>query len=507
MTADAGGGVVQVVGRSVRGASHVRAKLPNQDAYACLPESGRGENVVVAVADGHGSSRSFRSDRGAKLAVTITTRLLRSGTDTLVRTPMDRTGGQLQALAKRVVERWVREVRADLERHPFHEDELDGLDEHARLQLADNPLLAYGTTVLATAVTRTGVYYLQLGDGDIVLVARDGTAWLPLPPDRRLAGNETTSLCLPDAWRDFRVGADALAQAPRLVLLSTDGYANSFQSEAAFLQVGNDLLPMIEQRGLEAVGRSLEEWLHETTERGAGDDVTLAVVSLPLPAGYGRATAPRPAVPPVVTPPAPTVRQEVPAIGDPWWPREDVGVPGRRPVPAEPVTSGYRRGEPAAPSRPAPRRQDTERRGGELLVAAGLIGAALLLAALLLWPRSGEPPPPATNPPTTVASTLPERRADAVAVGDSYYVLDTAGRLWVGDQRRDLRSWRLLADYGGGWDRLQLRDGGLWLVADQGQRLVERLPAPTTTGAGQPEGGISPDQPSTTGSGGSGAQG
>ena len=43
--------LVQVVGRSVPGASHLRTKMPNQDAYACIPESGEGENVAVAVAD------------------------------------------------------------------------------------------------------------------------------------------------------------------------------------------------------------------------------------------------------------------------------------------------------------------------------------------------------------------------------------------------------------------------------------------------------------------------
>jgi hypothetical protein len=111
-------------------------------------------------------------------------------------------------------------------------------------------------------------------------------------PTTALAGNETTSLCLPKTWNAVRVWGDSLREAPRLIMLSTDGYANSFQSDRAILQVGADLLPMIEQRGIESIEESLEDWLQQTTEGDAGDDVTLVIASLSLPAGYGRTTAP-----------------------------------------------------------------------------------------------------------------------------------------------------------------------------------------------------------------------
>src|SRR5438105_845006 len=59
----------RVTGKSVRGASHERSGLPNQDAIAWAPESGAGSRLIVAVADGHGSARSFRSQTGAEMAV------------------------------------------------------------------------------------------------------------------------------------------------------------------------------------------------------------------------------------------------------------------------------------------------------------------------------------------------------------------------------------------------------------------------------------------------------
>src|ERR1041384_4368574 len=66
----------QVVGQSVRGATHERNGLPNQDAIRWLPSSGRGSSVVLAVADGHGRARYPRSHAGANLAVEIATKLI-----------------------------------------------------------------------------------------------------------------------------------------------------------------------------------------------------------------------------------------------------------------------------------------------------------------------------------------------------------------------------------------------------------------------------------------------
>jgi len=479
--------LVQVVGRSVVGASHGRTRTPNQDAYACVPESGHGDHVVVAVADGHGSSRSFRSDRGSKLAVSVATRLVRGRALALTGVPPERARDQLLGIAKTIVERWDREVRADLKRDPFGDGDLDGLDERARRELDGNPLLAYGATILVVSVTRDGVYYLQLGDGDIMLVARDGTAWLPLPPDRRLMANETTSLCLPRAWRDFRVGVDTLEAAPRLILLSTDGYANSFQSETAFLQVGTDILQMVEERGLDAVGQSLEVWLRETTERGAGDDVTLAIASLSLPTGYGRATAPRRARPPSPPPPAPGQDARAPAAST--RPTRAVPVPEPAPVTVQTGGSGYgypKDGAVAWRETPA---EATQHPGGQVLlwVALGLLGVALVLAYMLL--RSGDDPRDQArveSTPRQSEATLPQQTAptgqapgqvlgwhDYRIHGTHEWALDSAGdvftrRAGVGDR------WRRV-ETGGGWERFLEIGGRLFVERD---RVLEQLPEP-----------------------------
>jgi hypothetical protein len=134
---------------------------------------------------------------------------------------------------------------------------------------------------LTVLVTEAFILYLQLGDGDILTVSQKGKTISPLPQDDRLLGNETTSLCSRNAWRDCRVGFQALApslQPPALILLCSDGYSNSFSNKAAFLRVGADLLEMIRCDGLDSVNDSLETWLNEASQVGSGDDITLGII-------------------------------------------------------------------------------------------------------------------------------------------------------------------------------------------------------------------------------------
>src|SRR5438067_1473667 len=67
----------QVICASVRGASHIRVGLPNQDDLFYLPKTKVGPRLLLAVADGHGGAKHFRSDVGAHCAVSAATSVLR----------------------------------------------------------------------------------------------------------------------------------------------------------------------------------------------------------------------------------------------------------------------------------------------------------------------------------------------------------------------------------------------------------------------------------------------
>ena len=122
------------------------------------------------------------------------------------------------------------------------------------------------------------VRVLQLGDGDILVASATGPAARPIPRQPGRVGEETESLCMPNAAALFRSARTALApDEPALVIIATDGYANSFASDEGFVQVGADLRAMILDHGLDWVGHRLPEWLEEATTEGSGDDITVMV--------------------------------------------------------------------------------------------------------------------------------------------------------------------------------------------------------------------------------------
>lgn len=280
----------RIIGETVPGASHIRASIPNQDAIVQMRESGRTAPLVVSIADGHGSPKCFRSDFGSRFAVKKAAQIVgefldeRRGRFDLAE--IENTGKEY--LPKEFVKKWRKTVEYHLKNNPFTEDEFKKLEEKsgagARALVEENPLLAYGTTSLTVALEEDFVLYLQLGDGDILNVSAAGAVTKPLPEDARLLANETTSMCLPKAENDFRFFVQKISgeQSPAMILLSTDGYLNSFSSEAGFFQAATDILEMLKaEKGFEAVGENLKSWLEEANRLGSGDDSTVGIIYRP----------------------------------------------------------------------------------------------------------------------------------------------------------------------------------------------------------------------------------
>ena len=275
----------RVMGETVPGASHLRAGVPNQDAILQVRESGRELPLVVSVSDGHGSNKCFRSDRGSRFAVKQAARLVGDILDESRGAP-DHAG--LEGRARdyypgEFVRRWREAAEADLKARPFTDAELEAVEKkdgpRARKLVEENPLLAYGATSLTVAVADSFALYLQLGDGEILNVSEAGEVTRALPEDERLFANETTSLCTPDAEKNFRVRRIKFDDAPpALILLSTDGYVNSFSDSAGFFKVGSDLLEMLRVDGFDPINASLKGWLEEATRSGSGDDCTVGIL-------------------------------------------------------------------------------------------------------------------------------------------------------------------------------------------------------------------------------------
>lgn len=275
----------RIIGETVPGASHLRGGIPNQDAILHLRESSVTLPLILSISDGHGSNKCFRSDRGSRFAVTIGAELMR---ELLNEKRRDYDASKIESKAREglpveFARRWNVAVAADLKREPLTKAEFDQLEAkdggRARQVVEAHQSLAYGATTLTVALTQSFVLYLQLGDGEIITVSETGEVSKPLPEDERLLANETTSLCSDSAAKDFRFAYQPLTKPPpALILMTTDGYANSFTNDAGFLQVGSDILEMLRTDGFDTVNRSVKGWIEEATRVGSGDDCTLGII-------------------------------------------------------------------------------------------------------------------------------------------------------------------------------------------------------------------------------------
>ncbi|HOT91494.1 MAG TPA: protein phosphatase 2C domain-containing protein [Anaerolineae bacterium] len=388
-------GVWRVLGRSVQGAAHVRAGIPNQDAIQWFPDSGVGPPLILSVSDGHGSPRNFRSDVGARFAVEVTTGLMREllsagPPDPTRLTAIKRTAEE--RLPGEITRRWREAVAQHLKANPITPEELEALekrrDPKARRAIEKDPHIAYGATLLSVLVTPGFILYLQLGDGDILTVTENGEVTRPMPHDPRLMANETTSLCMTDAWREVQIKFQALyGPHPALILLSSDGYANSFVNEAAFIKVGSDILDILRTDGLEAVEQNLEAWLTEASKAGSGDDITLGLV---FPMEILPSAKP---APPAVTPKPPraaprrrkTTPPQTPATAKP--PEKELPAPEKVP----PVTE-------KAPEPPAPVETQTEISPGAQETPAEVLREEAEKSSQTVVPSETEKPAPAASP-------------------------------------------------------------------------------------------------------------
>jgi serine/threonine protein phosphatase PrpC len=252
--------------------------------------------LVLAVSDGHGSKKCFRSDMGSAFAVKAALDALQKfASDALQNLDPSawreepRKEAILRALAKAITFHWDKAVEEHFQLHPFSTEELERLEfsdgNTARQTVEKNIQLAYGATLLATLVTADFLLCLQLGDGDILWVNHDSVVTRPISTDERLFANETTSLASSDAHSNFRFyfqefskTTSPISQPPALILLATDGYANSFTNAAGFIKVGEDLLKLLRTEGLAATEKILADELNEVSRQGSGDDITLGVL-------------------------------------------------------------------------------------------------------------------------------------------------------------------------------------------------------------------------------------
>jgi hypothetical protein len=265
----------------VRGAAHEIAGRPLQDAAGFLAgPPGDAQWLALAVADGHGGHPHFRSARGSELAIEAALALAAEFGPLVATAPAAAPLylATREDLVPGLIGRWQEAVADDLTDNPLAGDE--------QLMLAaDDPVIAYGSTLLLALLAAPWLVLCQIGDGDILMVGADGLASVPVPHDPRLDGHSTTSLCQFDAAESFRIAVVNLPDSPvAALLLASDGFGNAQTADPWYQPVGGDIARLVAERGTDWVGAQLPVWAARcASAEGSGDDTALALL-LPDPA-------------------------------------------------------------------------------------------------------------------------------------------------------------------------------------------------------------------------------
>jgi serine/threonine protein phosphatase PrpC len=229
--------------------------------------------VILSAADGHGSDSCPYSQAGSAAAVNVFCKTLAAymerytdDSDALM-TFLNREGDT--SVARAIDSEWKRRVEKTHRKHKY------SVPTTAAGEI-DRPAIwrQYGTTLLGLAATPSFYFAFQIGDGDILQLTESGAEYAVR--GEKMPGTETRSLSHADAWKKAitTVRRHPPGNAPCALMMVTDGFANSYTSDAAFLQTCSAYYAALCEHGAETVKRRLKNWLDETSSQGCGDDVT-----------------------------------------------------------------------------------------------------------------------------------------------------------------------------------------------------------------------------------------
>lgn len=211
---------------SVQGGSHRDMNRRCEDfsvTFSCA------YGLCIALADGHGSRKHFRSGPGAEMACGAVRQVLES---------VSAQAGPDEIKAT-VIDKWKTCVRKHFEENPWSEEELEEqrslLSEmaYARLISGETAQIAYGTTLLFAVVTAEGWQAMQIGDGGVAAADSDGRFYFPLSAGGEAIGSYTASLAMDAPMDEFYHYSEK--GIPALIALYTDGVEKAFPRKSLAL--------------------------------------------------------------------------------------------------------------------------------------------------------------------------------------------------------------------------------------------------------------------------------
>lgn len=273
------------------GSSHIEKGLPKQDSSDSA--SGKTKNnipyAIAIVADGHGGSQYFRSDKGSKLAVEVCKEIVLE----LIEKNIDAKKNE-DKIKRKIKINWDKKVTEHFEKEGkcFNSEEL----EHFRneIEQTDNStkknklneylkkyesadkitpvtIKAYGSTLIAVATWNDIVMGIHIGDGTCVALYEDGTMDQPIPEDENNVANIAGSLCN----KEPNCRVYFFEKMPIAVFVASDGLDDSFGYGGSLYQFYRKLCMNFIDDGPD-YKNTLQKQLSDISAKGSHDDMSIA---------------------------------------------------------------------------------------------------------------------------------------------------------------------------------------------------------------------------------------
>lgn len=261
---------------SAQGASHIKKNKECQDAS----ESYFDEKMAIAiVCDGHGGDDYMRSAVGSTLAATVAKKNIINFLNAITKEQfLTKPENNMKNLEASIINEWNEAIYMHFAQNPFTEAELSGISEKARKKYIQDERIesAYGTTLIAVAMTKEFWFGIHIGDGKCVAVNPEGKFVQPIPWDPKCFLNATTSICDSDALERFRHFYSE--KLPAAVFVGSDGIDDCFSNNEQLHNLYKTILYSFGTSEFENAKNDLRDYLPRLSAKGSGDDVSIAAM-------------------------------------------------------------------------------------------------------------------------------------------------------------------------------------------------------------------------------------
>jgi len=270
------------------GSSHKKVGKECQDHSYAMPPMLEPKIIAVSVADGHGDDSCFRSQKGAVFASVFGIKgmcdFIKNYEAEFEQENEKRDKEVASKFIQHIIANWQVKVEEDYTKFPFKEEELAKASEKYRKKYENGESLnkAYGTTLIASAITERYWLGIHIGDGRFTVLYEDGTFAQPVPWDDKCFLNATTSICDDDASERARVKFFPITPEkppPVAVFLCSDGIDDNYpveENEKHLYNLYKTIALAFDKDGFEDACKQLEELVEKFADKGKGDDTSIA---------------------------------------------------------------------------------------------------------------------------------------------------------------------------------------------------------------------------------------